>query len=72
MSNTLDLHGTKHANVEDKLSRFFFWEQPGYKQYKIITGNSKRMQDLVIEWLVKHEYSFYIPSHNLGEIQVSE
>jgi len=70
--STLDLHGVKHSEVEEKLSRYFFWEKPGYKQYKIITGNSNKMKDIVISWLVNHEYNFYIPSHNLGEIQVSE
>lgn len=70
--STLDLHGVRHAQVEDRLSRYLFWEKPGHKQYTIITGNSKRMQKIVTEWLDKHEYSYYIPAHNLGEIQISE
>ena len=29
------------------------------------------MKEIVTEWLEKYEYSkYYIPSHNLGEIQV--
>ena len=71
-SSTLDLHGIRYAEVEHKLTQFFFWESPGYKNYTIITGNSSQMQAIVKEWLVKHEYSYYIPAHNLGEIQVSE
>lgn len=71
-SSTLDLHGTIHSKVEHKLNQFFFWEKPGYKQYTIITGNSSQMKQIVQEWLVRHEYNFYIPAHNLGEIQVSE
>ena len=71
-SSSLDLHGVKHKEVEDKLAKFFFWEKPGYKQYKVITGNSHQMKTIVIEWLDKHEYSYYIQSHNLGEIQVNE
>jgi len=70
--STLDLHGIKHSEVESKLTRYFFWEKPGHKQYTIITGNSSQMKQIVQEWLVRHEYSFYIPAHNLGEIQVSE
>ena len=31
--STLDLHGTKHAEVEDRLTRYFFWEKPGHNQY---------------------------------------
>ena len=70
--STLDLHGTKHAEVRDKLLQYFFWEKPGYKQYTIITGNSKKMQELVFEFLDKYEYKYYIPSHNLGEIKIVE
>ena len=46
--STLDLHGIKHTEVKDKLTRYFFWEKPGHSQYTIITGNSKRMQDTCI------------------------
>jgi hypothetical protein len=70
--STLDLHGTKHTEVEDKLTRYFFWDQPGHNQYTIITGNSKKMQEIVFEWLNKYEYKYYIPSHNLGEIKIVE
>ena len=70
--STLDLHGTKHAEVKDKLTRYFFWDKPGHKHYTIITGNSHKMRGLVTEWLDKHEYKYYIPSHNLGEIKIVE
>lgn len=70
--STLDLHGIKHTEVKDKLTRYFFWEKPGHSQYTIITGNSKRMQELVFEWLDKYEYKYYISSHNLGEIKIVE
>lgn len=69
---TLDLHGVKHANVEDELANFFFWEYPNFKQYTIVTGNSLEMQKIVREWLDRHNYVYYIPSNNLGEIKVSE
>lgn len=68
--STLDLHGLKHSEVKDKLTRYLFWEKPGHKQYTIITGNSKKMQEIVLEFLEKYEYKYYIPSHNLGEIKV--
>lgn len=70
--STLDLHGVRHSQVEDKLTRYFFWEKPGHKQYTIITGDSRKMREIVFEWLDKHEYNYYVPSHNLGEIQISE
>lgn len=70
--STLDLHGVRHSEVEEKLSRYLFWEKPGHKQYTIITGNSKKMQEIVFKWLEKHEYNYFVPSYNLGEIQISE
>ena len=70
--STLDLHGVRHSQVEDKLTRYFFWEKPGHKQYTIITGDSRKMREIVFEWLDKHEYNYYVPSYNLGEIQISE
>jgi|TARA_R100000482_G_scaffold122010_2_gene68822 hypothetical protein len=70
--STLDLHGIKHADVKDKLSHYLFWEKPGRSHYTIITGNSKKMQEIVFEYLDKHEFKYYIPSHNLGEIRIVE
>ena len=67
---TLDLHGVKHADVEDKLIDFFFWHSFDYKKVNIITGNSQKMQELVISFLDKYEFKYYISSHNLGEIIV--
>ena len=70
--STLDLHGTRHADVRDKLTHFFFWEYPNCSEYVIITGNSIKMKKIVINWLEKHKYCYYIPSYNLGIIKVSE
>ena len=47
----LDLHGVRHADVVNRLNRYFFWEKPGWKQYTIITGNSNEMKKIVIKWL---------------------
>ena len=71
-NSNLDLHGITHDNVEETLERFFFWEKPGYSKYKIITGKSYEMRRIVTRWLDKHEYYYYIPPHNEGEIQISE
>jgi len=69
---TLDLHGVKHQDVEHKLSEFFFWDDPDFKNTKIITGKSEQMQKLVVEWLEGYEFKYYIPTTNIGEIQVIE
>jgi hypothetical protein len=67
---TLDLHGVKHTDVEDKLIDFFFWHGFDCKEANIITGNSQKMQELVISFLDKWDFKYYISSHNLGEIIV--
>jgi hypothetical protein len=69
---TLDLHGVKHADVEDKLIDFFFWHGFDHKGVNIITGNSQKMQELVMDFLDRYEFKYYISSHNLGEIIVVE
>ena len=69
---TLDLHGVKHADVEDKLIDFFFWHGFDHKEVNIIIGNSQKMQEIVIDFLDKYEFKYYISSHNLGEIVVIE
>jgi DNA-nicking Smr family endonuclease len=69
---TLDLHGVKHEDVTHRLEQFFFWDSSGFKNTKIITGKSTVMQDIVTEWLDGYDFKYYIPSNNLGEIQVIE
>lgn len=69
---TLDLHGVTHKEVKDRLNEFFFWHGNENAQAKIITGNSTHMQRLVTEWLDEFEFKYYIPTTNLGEIQVVE
>lgn len=69
---TIDLHGVKHANVEDKLIDFFFWQGFEYRGAHIIIGNSSKMQEIVMNFLDEWEFKYYISSHNLGEIVVIE
>ena len=40
----LDLHNVLHKDVENKVLSFINWEDP---PYKIITGQSSKMQELV-------------------------
>ena len=69
---TLDLHGVKHSEVEDKLIDFYFWKGTNPKDTIIITGNSAAMKKIVTEWLEENEFEYYIPPHNSGEIQIIE
>lgn len=69
---TLDLHGTKHQDVEHTLENFFLWENNTVSQsIQVITGDSPTMQKLVTKWLDSNEFSYYIPSHNKGTIYVN-
>jgi len=68
----LDLHGVKHQDVEATLDNFFLWENNNISQsIQVVTGNSTEMQKIVCKWLDSNEFSYYIPSHNLGVIYVN-
>ena len=68
----LDLHGTKHSEVKDKLIDFYFWGGINPKDTLIVVGNSSVMQKIVTEWLKENEFEYYIPPYNQGEIQIIE
>jgi len=57
----LDLHGVKHEEVEKLLEDFILLNEP---PFRIITGNSIRMKEIVTEVLDKHgfEHSDFGPS----------
>ena len=59
----LDLHGTAHEDVKRKVIRFIeeYWNLD--KELEIITGNSQKMRDLVIE--VIEEYDLI---YNIGKL----
>jgi len=67
---TLDLHGIHHKDVEHRLNEFFFWDNTDFENTKIITGKSDKMQKIVVEWLDVLDFKYYIPTNNIGEIQV--
>ena len=51
----LDLHGVKHEEVEKMLEDFIFLNEP---PFRIITGNSIRMKEIVTEVLEKHGFTY--------------
>ena len=67
---TLDLHGTKHSEADEKVRRFLnFTELP----CQIITGNSPVMKDIVRR-IVK-EYDWFCherDSYNYGTLIILE
>lgn len=71
--NEIDLHGMTHDEAvlvtEDFLLRLSL--EPFF-QCRVITGNSKRLQDRIMEdVLLKHNFRFMIPSYNTGCIIVT-
>ncbi len=67
----IDLHGTKHAEVQQKLDQFY-WEamMRGFYEVEVITGISERMKQIVRE--VSQDYSFRVEEvpMNLGSLCV--
>ena len=55
MTKTLDLHGVRHADVERLVENFVLLNEP---PLTIITGNSHRMQEIVINKLIVKKVNF--------------
>jgi len=70
--NELDLHGFTHDEALFAAENFVLMEsQDPLFQCRIIVGNSSKMAGLVKDMLDKHDFRYYIPSWNVGEIIVS-
>ena len=73
MMNEMDLHGMTHDEAVLVTEDFVLRKSidPLF-QCTIITGNSKPLQDRIIEdVLVKHDFKYMIPSYNQGCIIIS-
>ena len=51
----LDLHGIRHAEVDRLVENFVLLNEP---PLTIITGNSQRMMEIVVNCLVTHDINF--------------
>jgi len=51
----LDLHGVKHEDVPKKVEEYIYSNQV---PYSIVTGNSARMKEIVIEVLKKYDMEY--------------
>ena len=73
MKHSIDLHGLPHTvaiiKTEDAVLSASL--QIGYT-FEIITGNSSLLQDKIVNMLEEYDFDYYIPSHNLGTIIVSD
>ena len=70
--NELDLHGFTHDEALFVAEDFVLQESinPMF-QCKIIVGNSSKMSGLVKDMLDRHDFRYYVPSWNVGEIIIS-
>lgn len=67
----LDLHGMTHSEAVLEAENFVLLESNDELfECRLITGNSMRMQEKIIQMLKKHNFKYYIPSWNTGEIIV--
>ena len=66
---TLDLHGVKHSEAEEKIRRFLnFIELPAI----ILTGNSTKMKEIVKMVAKEYEWACVNDPANSGKITVLE
>ena len=63
--NKLDLHGVRHVDVDRIVENFVLLNEP---PLTIITGNSQRMSQIVINCLVTHGINF--ERWGSGEIKI--
>ena len=66
----LDLHGYYHHEVEELVENFVLLHS-AQLPIRIIVGNSAIMKTLTEDVLINHNFEYYIPAHNAGEIIVT-
>ncbi len=65
---TIDLHGYKHSEIPGLIQEFVSLYDP---PFRIITGNSAPIQQIVFKILKKDDFLFYNESdYNLGSFIV--
>ena len=66
----IDLHGKTHPEGLELIEEYMPLNSvKGRVSLHVITGNSPVMQKKIIDQICKkHGFSYYIPSHNPGEI----
>ena len=70
MMETLDLHRTRHADVEEKVCKFLNWSEV---PCRIITGKSPKMRGIVEKIVDRYGYVCYDESAlNYGSMIVIE
>ena len=58
----IDLHGIRHGEVEAVLAEALFWKN--IKNAEIITGNSIKMKEIVVDWFNKNKLEYIEQAHS--------
>ena len=67
---TIDLHGTKHEDAENRLIEFVVFNEP---PFRIVTGHSSKMREIAKKVVDRYKYHCYNESaHNQGSLIVTE
>ena len=67
----LDLHGMTHKEAVLEAENFVLLEsQDELFECRLITGNSMKMKSVIVEMLEGHDFKWWIPAWNTGEIIV--
>ena len=70
--NEIDLHGLTHDVAVDRAEDFVLMESHDtIFQCRIITGKSDTLSKKVIKMLETHDFNWYVPGWNVGEIIVT-
>jgi len=74
MNLKIDLHGLSHDEALGKVENILLVNEVyKYQNVDIITGKSLPLQEKIINKILKkYDFEYYIPSNNLGIIQVWE
>lgn len=70
----VDLHGLTHDKAILKVEEMLILNQLcKYGSIEVITGKSPELQNKIIkEVLDVHNFSYYIPPHNVGAMYISD
>jgi hypothetical protein len=67
----LDLHGLTHEEAVLSAENFVLLESVDELfECRLITGNSMKMKSVIVEMLERHDFKWWIPAWNTGEIIV--
>jgi hypothetical protein len=68
--NKLDLHGIRHADVRNKTIRFIESNWGSNEWIEIVTGNSYKMKDLVMDVVNEYDLTLEYPIFDTGYLRI--